>query len=144
MSHFDRERIPERVVQARGFVAQVSSRRTGPSATSRPRPTPGPAGPGQGRKDAGEPALLHGHRRPGLLRSHPRPRRSADGAFAVSPPADPGASMSARRAVVQRPSITYPAQGARAGARRTAGRAAGRRVARRCRRPSCHPCTGEV
>lgn len=36
ITHFGRERIPERVVHARGTSATVISRPTAPSATSRP------------------------------------------------------------------------------------------------------------
>jgi catalase len=41
ISHFDRERIPERVVHAHGAVAYGHLKRPAGSATNLPRPTPG-------------------------------------------------------------------------------------------------------
>ena len=76
ISHFDRERIPERVVHARGVGRlRRTSRRTARSATSRRRVHPRQAVPGEGQADRRGGALLHRHRRARLGRDGARPAR---------------------------------------------------------------------
>ena len=75
ISHFDRERIPERVVHARGATAFGFFEATARSATSRSRLHPRQALPGGRQAHRGGGALLHRGRRARLLRGGPRPAR---------------------------------------------------------------------
>ena len=76
ISHFDRERIPERVVHARGATAfgyfeAVRRRRRRADRGVHPRQ----AVPGEGQAHRPRDPLLHRRRWPGLLRGRPRPAR---------------------------------------------------------------------
>ena len=76
ISHFDRERIPERVVHARGFVAHGEFEAYGHDRRrARLEVHPRQAVPGKGKKTPAGHPVLHRHRRPRLLRGRPRPAR---------------------------------------------------------------------
>ena len=78
ISHFDRERIPERIVHARGFVAHGYFEAYG---TVGDEPAvdlyAGQAVPGAGQADAGHDPLLDGDRRPRLVRGGPGSRAAS-------------------------------------------------------------------
>ena len=75
ISHFDRERIPERVVHARGVTGYGFFEATESGATSRSAATPGRSCSRSRASVRSGRAVLHRDRRAGLLRGRARPAR---------------------------------------------------------------------